>query len=101
MTSVRSMFFAVLLDLLAGFLVLILLMGGFLTGVVGENLQVNSLLLGSVFLAVGFIRGARSQTNPWIKGCTVASGLMLPVIGLSISGLAMTNIPAVAIMIAV
>jgi len=100
-TSARTTFFTVILDFLTGFVVFAGLVGGFAAGLIGEDLRINALLLGSVFLAAGFARGTPEWTNPWVKGCVVATGFAFPTTGLSISGVAMTNIPAVVVMIGV
>lgn len=82
-----------LADLSTGFLVLGLIMGGFVTGVLGQNLSTLVILASALFLFAGLIRAAKDTLNPWISGFMVNLGSSLPVCIMAVTGTAFTSRP--------
>jgi len=77
-----------LLDVLTGFLGLVLLM----LLVFGTNIKFDLrwffIVGGSLCSGLGFVRGASAPKEPWLKGLLIISGLAVPALTLSFLGLA-------------
>lgn len=79
------------LAVFAGFCVTVSYVALALAGVVGQNdLRQGAVVIFSMMLIAGFLCGGKER-SPLLIGCLVASGLIVPVVVLNLSGLAMTN----------
>jgi thiol-disulfide isomerase/thioredoxin len=84
---------SVLTDLLTGFLALAVVMAGFVTGILGQDLRAQVMVAGALFLLAGLIRGAAAASNPWIQGLLVNLGSSVPVCIMALAGVAFTSGP--------
>jgi len=91
---------SVSVDLLAGFAALGVVMAGFVTGVLGQNLRTQTILVCVLFLVAGVIRGARVPPNPWIKGLLVGLGSSVPICIMAATGVAFTSRPHLVVFLA-
>lgn len=79
------------LAVFSGFCVTVSYVALALAGVVGQNdLRQGAVVIFSMMLIAGFLCAGKER-SPLLIGCLVASGLIVPVVGLNLSGLAMTN----------
>src|SRR5258708_23357790 len=84
------------LDFLCGCAVLALLVGLTLLGLLASNdLRQGAIAIFAFLFATGFLR-SNSRKNPWMTGCVVAFGLIAPVLGIHLAGVAMHNAAFVA-----
>jgi thiol-disulfide isomerase/thioredoxin len=84
---------SVLRDLVAGFVALGIVMAGFVTGILGQNLATLVVHTSMLFLFAGLIRGAAAFANPWIKGLLVNVGSSAPVCLMAFTNAAFTSRP--------
>lgn len=84
---------SILADLLTGFTALGLIMLGFVTGVLTQNLRTQVVVVSALFLIAGLTRGAAAPQNPWVKGLLVGMGADLPVGSMALMGAAFTSKP--------
>jgi thiol-disulfide isomerase/thioredoxin len=91
---------SVFVDLLAGFAALGVVMAGFVTGVLGQNLRTQIILVCALFLVAGVIRGALVPSNPWIKGLLVGLGSGVPVCIMAAMRMAFTSKPHLVVFLA-
>lgn len=77
-----------LIDVLTGFLGLVLLLVlDFRTGI-KSDLRWFFIVGASFCWALGFLRGEGPPRNPWFKGLLISSGLSVPLLILSFTGMA-------------
>lgn len=84
---------SVLADLVTGFVCLGVVMTGFVTGLLGQNLRSQVILVGALFLFAGTFRGAADPTNSWIKGLLIGLGSAVPICIMAVTGVAFTSRP--------
>lgn len=84
-------YMVIVLSILAGFCVTVAYVALALVGLIGQNdLRQGVFVIFSMMLVAGIVCGRKDKT-PWLMGCLVASGLVIPVAGLNLSRMAMTN----------
>ena len=83
----------VLTSLAAGFAALGVVMTGFITGVLGQNLRDLVLLVGVLFFIAGLLRGVSRPFGPWMNGLVVALGGVVPVCIMAVTSFAFTSMP--------
>lgn len=91
---------SVFADLLAGFAALAVVMAGFVTGMLGQNLRTQTILVSALFLLAGVVRGAAVPSNPWIKGLLVGLGSGVPVCIMTVTRAAFTSRPHLVVFLA-
>lgn len=84
---------SVAIDFMAGFVGLAIVIAGFMTGVLTEDLRAQIILVGALFFCAGALRRTAAPANPWIEGLCVSLGACIPVCILSWAGVAYTSRP--------
>jgi len=91
---------SVLADLLTGLAALGVVMAGFVSGALPQNLRTQVFVVSALFLLAGLIRGAAAPSNPWIKGSLVNLGSSVPVCAMAFTGMAFTSRPHLVVFLA-
>jgi len=82
-----------LADLSTGFAALVLILVGFATGVLPQNLRTQVIVVSTLFLLAGLLRGVAASQNSWITGVWVGLGADVPVCIMAVTGAAFTSTP--------
>lgn len=86
----------ILADLGIGLLALAIVIAGYITGLLSENLRDLLFLVSALFFAGGLLRGASPAGQPWFRGLLVALGGTIPVCLMAATKVAFTSHPALA-----
>ena len=91
---------SIVTDLLTGFVALGIVMAGFVTRALGQNLRVLVVIVGTLFLVAGLLRASAAPPNSWLKGVLITLGAGVPVCVMAFTGIAFTSTPHLIVFLA-